>query len=437
LVSFVALFPYLSSCILVSRIQLETYDTEILVVGGGAAGFFAAIHAKASKPAKRVHIIEKSNKVLAKVLISGGGRCNVTYNEPDLTAILEHYPRGRGILKWAIRKWGVTNTMRWFGRNGVPLKVEEDGRIFPVSDSSASIAGCLTSVAARLGVTWETHTGLKSIKPLEGGGFEALTETGNTIRTSVVLLACGGFPKLSMFSFITDLGIEVEPPVPSIFTFNIADPSLHALKGVSVPWGKVRVAGMDAGNEKGWFSGPILITHWGLSGPAVLKSSAWLARELAACNYSFTVLVDWSGLGEEKGRSLFEADLLMNSAKKIVNVNPFTLPSRLWEYLIVRAGINSDTVVRDLAKTDKNRLLEQCIRCLWQAEGKTTFKEEFVTAGGVASHEVDKDTLECRKVPGLYFAGEILDIDGVTGGFNFQAAWSTGYVAGVRAAEKA
>jgi len=417
-------------------IQPSELHTDLLIVGGGAAGYFAALHAKTAKPAKKVFIIEKSNKVLAKVAISGGGRCNVTHNEPDLTAILEHYPRGRGLLKWALRKWGVTNTIRWFERHGVPLKTEEDGRMFPVTDDSATVVDCLLNEAERLGVECMIGTGLKAFEPIAPKGFRVLTEKGGVIITKTLILACGGFPKLTQFDFIANHGIEVTEPVPSLFTFNIPDKELHSLMGNSVPGCKVRVTGMDSGPEKGWFSGPVLITHWGLSGPAVLKASAFLARELHAANYNVNVMVDWTGMGEEKARSLWESDLLMNAAKKIVNTNPFSFPSRLWNLLLQRSGVNEDTVVRELSKQDKNRLLENCIRCPFVVKGKTTFKEEFVTAGGVSIAEIDKDTLECRKFPGLFFAGEIIDMDGVTGGFNFQAAWSTGYLAGVRAIEK-
>ncbi len=410
--------------------------TDLLIVGGGAAGYFAAIHAKTAKPAKKVLIIEKSNKLLAKVAISGGGRCNVTHNEPDLASILEYYPRGRGLLKWALRKWGVTNTIRWFERHGVQLKTEEDGRMFPISDDSATVVDCLLHEAERLGVECITSTGLKSFEPLSPKGFRVVTDKGINIVAKSLILACGGFPKLSQFDFIIRHGIEIIEPVPSLFTFNITDKELHSLMGISVQGCKVRVVGMDSGPEKGWFSGPVLITHWGLSGPAVLKASAFLARELYAENYDVNMLVDWTGMGEEKARSLWDADLLMNAAKKVGNTNPFHLPARLWDLLLNRASVNAETVVRDLSKQDKNRLLENCIRSPFSVKGKTTFKEEFVTAGGVSITEIDKDTMECKKIPGLFFAGEIIDLDGVTGGFNFQAAWCTGYLAGVRAIEK-
>jgi predicted Rossmann fold flavoprotein len=411
--------------------------TDLLVVGAGAAGFFAAIHAKTAKPNKQVLIIEKSNKVLAKVLVSGGGRCNVTHNQTDLGEILECYPRGRTLLKWTLRKWGVTNTIRWFERHGVPLKTEEDGRMFPTTDNSETIVSCLTEEATRLGVSWKLGMGMKSFEPLSPKGFKVLTDKGDTIITQSLLIACGGFPKAQQFEFITRHGITIVEPVPSLFTFNIPNDALRTFMGVSVPWGRIKVIGMDEGPEKGWFSGPILITHWGLSGPAILKASAFLARELAKTDYQASVLVDWTGMGEEKARSLFDADLLMNAAKMVDNINPFQLPKRLWEYLLQLSSIDGETRVRDMAKSAKNKLLENCIRCAYNMEGKTTFKEEFVTAGGVATTAVDKDSLECKQLPGLFFAGEILDIDGITGGFNFQAAWSTGYLAGVRAIEKA
>lgn len=410
---------------------------DVFVVGGGAAGFFAAINAKASRPQKRVLIIEKTGKILSKVKVSGGGRCNVTHHEEDLSALLGNYPRGRALLKWTLRKWGVTNTIRWFERHGVKLKVEEDGRMFPVTDKSETIVNCLTRAASELGVEWKTGYNLNGIIPLETGGFEVVLNTETRMKTKTLVLACGGWSKPEDYRMLTDLGIAVIPPVPSLFTFNVPDSPLSDLKGISVSWGKVKIAGLEAGDENGWFSGPVLITHWGLSGPAVLKASSWLARELADLKYQATALIDWTGMGEEKARSLFDADLLMNAAKKAVNVNPFVLPKRLWEKLLDISNVPTDKLVRDLSKSEKNKLLENCIRFSLKINGKTTFKEEFVTAGGVATQEIDKDSMECRQVPGLFFAGEILDIDGITGGFNFQAAWSTGYIAGVKAAEKA
>ncbi|MBL7812264.1 MAG: NAD(P)/FAD-dependent oxidoreductase [Bacteroidetes bacterium] len=406
---------------------------DILVLGGGAAGFFAAIHAKASKPGANVVILEKSNKVLAKVLISGGGRCNVTHNDTDNSSLIKNYPRGRALLKWPLRKWGVTNTIRWFERHGVMLKTEEDGRMFPESDSSESIAGALTDEVSRLGIPWHLRSGVSRIEQAESH-FEVYLDNGNLWNARRVIVACGGFPKLESYAFLQNLGLEIVPPVPSLFTFDIKDPKLHELMGISTLGSRVKAEGMEAEDGQGWFEGPVLITHWGLSGPAVLKASAWLARGLYDKKYNFRLFTDWSGLGEEKARESLISLWLMNAAKQVGNVSPFGMASRLWGYLLQRAGVPADKLCRDLTKHERNKLVELCVRCPFDVRGKTTFKEEFVTAGGVASQEVEKDSMESKKVPGLFFAGEILDIDGITGGFNFQAAWSTGQMAGVSAA---
>lgn len=399
-----------------------------MVVGGGAAGFFSAIHAKASKPAAKVAILEKSQKLLSKVLVSGGGRCNVTHDETDLTELLKAYPRGKSLLKWALRKWGVSNTIRWFESHGVTLKTEEDGRMFPTTDDSRTIAGALLNAAEQLGIEIELGCGVHSIQP-NSDGFKLETAAGN-IQCKNLILACGGFPKYEQYLFLSQMGLEIVKPVPSLFTFNIPDPELHKLMGVSSPWGRIKVSGMD-----GWYEGPVLITHWGLSGPAVLKASAFLAKELNHTNYQFTTIVDWTGMGEETAREHFVSHMLMHAAKKIVNSNPFQFPQRLWEYLLAKAGIQEDKPTRDLSKSAKNKLLEYCIRSEFEARGKTTFKDEFVTCGGVSISEIDSNTMMSKKIPGLYFAGEIVDIDGITGGFNFQAAWATGYVAGSSAAK--
>lgn len=395
-----------------------------MIAGGGAAGFFAAIHAKASKPNARIMIIEKSQKLLSKVLVSGGGRCNVTYNETDLEALLKNYPRGRTLLKWVLRKWGVLNTIRWFEAHGVELKTEDDGRMFPVTDDSRTVAGALLNAAEQLGIIIRTGTGIESILP-ENGIFRVQVTGKEIILAKNVIIATGGFPKKEQYRFLQNLGLEISDPVPSLFTFNIPDKSLHELKGISSSWGRVKIKGLE-----GWYEGPVLITHWGISGPAVLKTSAYLARELRAMNYEFTAMVDWTGLGEEEAREHFISHLLMNSAKQICNANPFSFPRKLWEYLLAKSGIPNDKLCRDLNKNEKNKLLENCIRTELKASGKTTFKEEFVTAGGVSVNEIDANTMQSKKIPGLFFAGEVIDMDGITGGFNFQAAWATGYIAG-------
>lgn len=394
-------------------------------MGGGAAGFFSAIHAKASRSKARVVIAEKTGKLLSKVLVSGGGRCNVTFNQTDNNELLKYYPRGRALLKWALRKWSVTNTIRWFEAHEVALKTEEDGRMFPVTDNSETVANALYDAAVKAGVEIVTKTGINAIEPQAGGGFLVHTDTGESFVAKAVIVAPGGFAKNEQFDFLRDLGLTIVPPVPSLFTFNISDKKLHELMGISTFGSKVKVAG--AGD---WFDGPVLITHWGLSGPAILRASSWLARELSEMNYKFNLLVDWTSMGEETGREVLTSSLLMQSAKQIGNANPFDLPGRLWEFILERAKVAPDKLCRDLSKPDKNRILEQSIRCEFAVKGKTTFKEEFVTAGGVATSSIDHDTMAAKEIPGLFFAGEIIDMDGITGGFNFQAAWATGYMAG-------
>lgn len=398
-------------------------EVDILVIGGGAAGFFSAIHAKATKPKASVVILEKSNKLLSKVLVSGGGRCNVSHNQPDLSELLKAYPRGKSLLKWVLRKWGVVNTVRWFESHHVSLKTEEDGRMFPSTNDSSTIANALLVAAQNLGIEIITGNGLESLLPIENE-FVVQTKEFEFAAKSVII-ACGGFPKIEQYQFISNLGIQIEPPVPSLFTFNIPDTQLYDLKGVSTPWGRVKVSGLD-----GWFEGPIMITHWGLSGPAILKASAFLARELHSSAYKYTVLTDWTGMGEEAAREHYISYLLMHSARQISNANPFEFPRKLWEFLLDRAEIKPDKLCRDLSKSEKNKLLEVCVRSEYKANGKTTFKEEFVTAGGVALSEIDANTMQSKKIPNLYFAGEIIDMDGITGGYNFQAAWATGYIAG-------
>jgi predicted Rossmann fold flavoprotein len=371
----------------------------------------------------RVSIAEKSNKVLAKVRISGGGRCNVTHNQTDLTELLKNYPRGKNLLKWVLRKWSVTNTIRWFETHGVQLKTEEDGRMFPITDDSRTIVGALQNAAEQLGAEVWLSCGVDRIEKTDSGFI--CHEGKDQILARKIILATGGFPKSEHYNFLREMGLEIVEPVPSLFTFNIPMPSLHAMQGISTPWGRIKVAG-----HEGWYEGPILITHWGLSGPAVLKASAFLARELQESNYNFSTLVDWTGLGEETAREHFVSHLLMHSAKQIGNANPFEFPRKLWEYLIETAGLDASKLCRNLNKTEKGKLLELCIRSPYHALGKTTFKEEFVTAGGIALKDIDANTMQAKNIPGLYFAGEIIDLDGVTGGYNFQAAWATGYVAG-------
>lgn len=404
---------------------------KIAVIGGGAAGFFAAIWAKRTDPGADVRIYEKSHKLLSKVIVSGGGRCNVTHDMRETANLLKHYPRGKKLLKAVFRQFAVQDCIDFFESCGVELKTEADGRMFPVTDDSHTIAGALETTARSLGIRIAMNTGLDAFRQNgEGAGLELDFSNGESESFHRVVIACGGFPNPAKYNVFKTAGIPVVAPVPSLFTFNIPERGLHALMGVSVKHVRLRLQGRKEVHE-----GPLLITHWGLSGPAVLRSSAWEAECLNAQHYKFNLHLDWTGLGEAKARAVWAEMKKMHPKKKLANADPYGLPERLRQFLLERAGANGERIMAELPKADENRLLEQYLNGIYVANGKTTYKEEFVTAGGVSTDAVDHGTMECTAVPGLYFAGEILDVDGITGGFNFQAAWSTGFVAGLHAAK--
>ncbi|SNR57717.1 hypothetical protein SAMN06269173_10460 [Hymenobacter mucosus] len=407
----------------------------VAVLGGGAAGFFGAITCAESNPHLRVVLLEKTGKLLSKVRISGGGRCNVTHAADTAAQLVQHYPRGAKQLKEPFKQFGAVDTVRWFERRGVRLKTEPDGRMFPTTDSSETIAQCLLQAARVAGVEVLTQTTVEHIEPLAEGGFQ-LTLTGahaQILPAARVLIATGGAPKSEQYEWLRRLGHSVQEPVPSLFTFNVPESPLRELPGVSVPRARVRVAG-----EKLEYEGPILVTHWGVSGPAVLKLSAWGARRLHELQYQSTALVSWiPDYTEDTLRQQFAA-FREQHGKKVVTTNPlFGLPQRLWRTLSEHAGIGPETRWNELPSKLQNRLIENLLRTALPVRGKTTYKDEFVTCGGVALSEVNMQTMESRRVPGLYFAGEVLDIDGITGGFNFQAAWTTGYLAGQAMAKAA
>lgn len=384
---------------------------QVIVVGGGAAGFFAALRAAELHPDWRVTILESAAKPLGKVRISGGGRCNVTHDCPELSRLVTHYPRGGKQLRPVLARFGCPDTRRWFEERGVPLKVEADGRVFPVSDNSQTIIDCLTNEARRLKVEVVTRT---PVSHLEQG----FTVEGRPADR--VILACGSSP--AGYRMAQKMGHSLIPPVPSLFTFSIADERLDGLQGISLP--KVKATLGDITQE-----GPLLITHWGLSGPAVLKLSAWGARELADRSYQADLRVDM--LPEMKDEELRQRLLGgKTSNKQIGAVSPIPFPKRLWERWVACAGIDPKKPYSEVPDKALNKLTEAIKRAPFVIQGKGVFKEEFVTAGGVPLNEVDLDTMQSRKCPGLYLAGEILDVDGVTGGFNFQSAWATGWVAG-------
>ncbi|KAA9327729.1 NAD(P)/FAD-dependent oxidoreductase [Hymenobacter busanensis] len=397
-------------------------------MGGGAAGFFGAIACAEANPGLTVYLIEKTTKLLSKVRVSGGGRCNVTHHCFSPAQLVQHYPRGGKQLKEPFNEFGAQDTVRWFESRGVKLKTEADGRMFPVTDSSETIAQCLLDAAQRAGVRILLSTTAESIQPLPEGGF-ALTLTGahaRQLQVHKLLAATGGNPKSEGYNWLRALGHGIQEPVPSLFTFNVPQSPLKELMGVSVPHARVVLAG-----EKLDYEGPLLVTHWGVSGPAVLKLSAWGARRLHQLQYTGTALISWVPTHTEETLRQWLNVFRAEHGKKVVVSNPlFGLPQRLWRTLTEQAGIGAETRWNELLAKLQNRLIETLLRQPLAVRGKTTFKEEFVTCGGIPLSEVNLKTMESRRVPGLYFAGEVLDIDGITGGFNFQAAWTTGYLAG-------
>lgn len=401
---------------------------KIVVIGGGAAGFFGAITCAQANPAYEVVMLEKTNKLLAKVRVSGGGRCNVTHFCFNSNQLARFYPRGEKFLKKAFKHFAAADTVDWFEHHGVKLKTEADGRMFPVTDSSQSIIDCLLTQARQAGVQIVCQTGVEAISPPSQAqqSFRLTLSDGSVLEADRVLVSTGGSPKATGYAWLQQLGHAIVPPVPSLFTFNVPNSPLRELPGISVPMARTKVSGRDLEEE-----GPLLITHWGFSGPAILKTSAWGARLLHGLNYHFTILINWVPAFNEESLRAFLRDYRQQNPKRVVTGNPmFNLPQRLWKALCTLAGIPEKTIWAELPAKNQNRLLEQLLRGDFAVSGKTTFKEEFVTCGGVDLEEVDPATGESRLVPGLFFAGEVLDIDGITGGFNFQAAWTMGYLAG-------
>lgn len=375
-------------------------------------------------PALEVSIVEKSNKLLSKVKVSGGGRCNVTHACFDIAEMSKQYPRGQHFVKKSFYQFFTTDIINWFEERGVNLKTEDDGRIFPVTDSSQTIIDCLLKEANKYRVEILLKSEVRSLKS-EGGKFQVELSDFRLLTSDFVLVASGGYPKSAMFDWLKEPGHSIEQPVPSLFTFNLPKHPITNLMGVSVEKAKVKIPG-----EKLEESGPLLITHWGLSGPVVLRLSAWGARQLALCNWHFPIVVNW--LPDFNEQSLKKTVLqlrIINATQKIMNRNPFGLPARLWEFLSEQSGINTEWRWADLPAGEQNKLIRNICGYESEVKGKTTFKEEFVTAGGIKLSEVDANTMMSKKIPGLFFAGEVLDVDGITGGFNFQHAWTSGFIA--------
>lgn len=395
---------------------------KIGVIGGGAAGFFAAIHASGS--GREVTIFEKSPKLLSKVKVSGGGRCNVTHQPMEISKLVKNYPRGEKFLKRVFPKFKSEDTINWFESRGVALKVEADGRMFPVSDSSQSIIDVLLKEAQKLNISIRKSCGVTSITPLQSQ-YKLDTDAGVFIVDKLII-ATGGHPKLDSYSFLKSLNHSILDPIPSLFTFNTPKESLRELMGLSVGDGIVKIEG-----TKMTYRGPVLVTHWGVSGPAVLKLSAFGAQWLKDKNYVATAFINWNGaFGEEEYSAHIKSYMLAHPNRKVESNSLCDMPSRLWEHFCLRSGVETGQLFGTLSKKQINKLVQNLFCYTLKVEGKTTFKEEFVTAGGIPLDEINPETLESKFHPNLFFAGEVLNIDGITGGFNFQAAWSTGFLAG-------
>ena len=399
---------------------------HIIVVGGGAAGFMGAITAAETFPEAKVTILEKSRTVLNKVRVSGGGRCNVTNAAPSIPELVKGYPRGAKFLRPLFEVFNNQHTIEWFESRGVALKTEPDGRMFPTTNDSETIIDCLLKAAQNARVQVRTSAGVTQIEP-QDKNFKITLQSGEAIDCQRVLITSGGHPQLSGYDWLAQLGIEIVLPVPSLFTFNVPKIPLKDLMGVSVGAVGVKMAG-----SKLTETGPLLFTHWGVSGPAVLRLSAWGARELSDKNYQFVSLINFTNRKPNEIQEQltdFQRDVAWKG-KFVPTQAPFGLPQRLWKQLVELSNIPDTMRWADLPAKNLHRLVEHLTNFQLEVQGKTTFKEEFVTCGGVNLNGLHAKTLESRQVPGLFFAGEVLDIDGITGGYNFQAAWTTGYVAG-------
>jgi predicted Rossmann fold flavoprotein len=402
---------------------------KLIVIGGGAAGFFCAVNASEKNPELDVVLIEKSNKLLSKVRVSGGGRCNVTHACFSIADMVKKYPRGEKFLNQTFHHFFTTDTIAWFEKRKVKLKTESDGRIFPENNSSETIINCLLQEGNRSHVEILMNREIVKIENKSGQEnkkqFQIFSKDGSNLEADFVCIACGGFHKPEQYNWLMKLGHSFESPVPSLFTFNVPKNRISDLMGISVENAQVKINGTKFSQ-----SGPLLITHWGFSGPAVLKLSAFAAIELSKMNYDFSISINWIADYHESS-VLEKLKLIRNgsASKKIINKNFFNLPQRLWEYHLQQCGINPEIRWADLPAKQQNLLSKELCAQQFQVKGKTTFKEEFVTAGGIKLNEVDANTMQSKIVPNLFFAGEILNVDGITGGYNFQHAWTSGWIA--------
>ncbi len=395
----------------------------IVIVGGGAAGFFCAANIVKTSGTKII-LLERSQKCLSKVRISGGGRCNVTHNSDSIAVMSKKYPRGEKFVKKTFHQFFVPDTIAWFAARGLKLKAEADNRMFPVTDDSQSVIDVLTRAVARNGVDIRLGQHVYDIVP-KAQGFTLRIKGHQDIHADQLVIASGGFPKIEMFDWLQHLGHEIAAPVPSLFTFNIPRNPITDLMGLSVPEGTVKISGTKLQE-----SGPVLITHWGLSGPGILKTSAYGALQLAAMNYNFQVQVNWlANYNEESFRQHLMTYKQEHPHQKLSNITGLPIPQRLWNLLLLFSQIEETQKWVDLPAKQLNKLAKNVTALEMKVSGKTTFKEEFVTAGGIELSGVDSQTMQSKYHEGLYFAGELLNIDGVTGGFNFQNAWTTAWIA--------
>ncbi|KAB1156191.1 BaiN/RdsA family NAD(P)/FAD-dependent oxidoreductase [Flavobacterium luteum] len=392
---------------------------DIIIVGGGAAGFFTAINSVEKNPKLKVAILERGSEVLQKVRISGGGRCNVTHACFEPNELVKFYPRGEKELRGPFHQFCSGDTIEWFEKHGVELKIEDDGRMFPVSNSSQTIIDCFIQATQKLGIKVLTGQSVQSI--FKKDSFWKIETQSENYITETLILATGSNPKI--WEMLQNFGHAIVSPVPSLFTFNIKDSRIKELPGVAA---NVSVKVKDS---KLVSSGPLLITHWGMSGPAILKLSAWGARILNDKNYQFTIYVNWLNDVDAEDTEKILKEIKQEHAKKAVSKkSPFELPNRLWESLVLASGIETETKWADVSKIQLQNIAHQLTNASFQVNGKSTFKEEFVTAGGIDLKEINFKTMESKLHQNLYFAGEIVNIDAITGGFNFQNAWTSGFI---------
>jgi predicted Rossmann fold flavoprotein len=408
------------------NIKMVTILRKIIIIGGGAAGFFGAITAALNNINSEIIILEAGKQPLTKVLISGGGRCNVTHHCFNPAQLITYYPRGGKALRGAFSRFQPQDTVKWFEMRGISLKTEADGRMFPITDNSETIAECLLETARKLGIKLRTNTPVRSVNKLPHN-FQIELRNGIFLNCDLLLIATGSNP--SGYRFAKQLGHKIITPVPSLFTFNIRDQRLKDLAGIAVE--NTRVTLLTNNKNKLQQTGALLITHWGMSGPAILKLSAWGARILHDNKYQLQLLINWlPEYNSETLREYLQQFKQENPRKKVITYSPVKLPKRLWQSFINFLGIGEAKNWSELSKKELNSLIQELTQGQYQITGKGVFKEEFVTCGGVNLQEIDFKTMESKICPGLYFAGEVLDIDGVTGGFNFQSAWTTSWIAG-------